>query len=104
MERIMMNEQVLEALHDVVDPEIGVNVVDLGLVYNVDVQGNSVRIAMTMTTPACPLHEYISETAKTAVRRRLPEIERVDVDIVWDPPWSPAMMSPEAKRQLGWGS
>jgi metal-sulfur cluster biosynthetic enzyme len=45
----------------VVDPEIGVNVVDLGLVYNVDVQGHSVRIAMTMTTPACPLHEYISE-------------------------------------------
>lgn len=99
-----MDDQVLEALREVIDPEIGVNVVDLGLVYSVDVQGKEVRVAMTMTTPACPLHEYISESAKTAIRRHLPDIERVDVEIVWDPPWSPAMMSADAKRQLGWSS
>ena len=97
-----MNEQVLEALRDVIDPEIGINVVDLGLVYGADVQGNDVHIALTMTTPACPLHEYISEAARTAVRQHMPQVEHVDVDIVWDPPWSPAMMSAEAKRQLGW--
>lgn len=97
-----MDDQVLDALREVIDPEIGVNVVDLGLVYSVNVQGKDVRIAMTMTTPACPLHEYISEAAKTAVRRHVPEVEKVDVEIVWDPPWSPAMMSDEAKRQLGW--
>ncbi len=99
-----MDDQVLEALREVIDPEIGVNVVDLGLVYSVDVQGKEVRVAMTMTTPACPLHEYISESAKTAIRRHLPDVERVDVEIVWDPPWSPAMMSADAKRQLGWSS
>ena len=99
-----MDDQVFEALREVIDPEIGVNVVDLGLVYSVNVQGKEVRIAMTMTTPACPLHEYISESAKTAIRRHLPDVERVDVEIVWDPPWSPAMMSADAKRQLGWGS
>ncbi len=99
-----MDDQVLEALREVIDPEIGVNVVDLGLVYSVNVQGKEVRVAMTMTTPACPLHEYISEAAKTAVRRHLPDVERVDVEIVWDPPWSPAMMSADAKRQLGWSS
>ncbi len=99
-----MNEQLLEALREVLDPEIGINVVDLGLVYRADVEGNTARIAMTMTTPACPLHEYISETARVAVRRHLPQIEHVDVQIVWEPPWSPAMMSAEAKRQLGWTS
>jgi len=100
----MTDEQVFGALREVVDPEIGANIVDLGLVYNVDIRGNDVRIAMTMTTRACPLHEYISETARAAVRRCLPEAERVDVEIVWEPPWSPAMMSAEAKRQLGWSS
>ncbi len=97
-----MNEQLLEALREVLDPEIGVNVVDLGLVYGAEMQGNTARIAMTMTTPACPLHEYLSETARTAVQRHLPQIEHIDIQIVWDPPWSPAMMSDEAKRQLGW--
>ncbi len=99
-----MNEQLLEALREVLDPEIGINVVDLGLVYRADVEGKTAHIAMTMTTPACPLHEYISETARVAVQRHLPQIEHVDVQIVWEPPWSPAMMSPDAKRQLGWDS
>ncbi len=99
-----MDEQVLEALREVIDPEIGVNVVDLGLVYSANMDGKDVRIAMTMTTPACPLHEYISEAAKAAVQRHIAGVERVDVAIVWDPPWSPAMMSAEAKRQLGWRS
>ncbi len=104
IEPMMNDEQILQALHEVIDPEIGVNVVDLGLVYSVDVQGNAVHIAMTMTTPACPLHEYISEAAKAAVQRHVPEVQSVDVEIVWDPPWSPAMMSAEAKRQLGWST
>ena len=62
-----MNEQLLEALREVLDPEIGINVVDLGLVYRAEVEGKTAHIAMTMTTPACPLHEYISEAAKTVV-------------------------------------
>jgi metal-sulfur cluster biosynthetic enzyme len=99
-----MEERIREALRAVMDPEIGINIVDLGLVYGVEVRGNDVHITLTMTTRACPLHEYITETARTAVRQALPEAERVEVEMVWDPPWSPAMMSAEAKRQMGWSS
>ena len=94
--------QVWEALRAVLDPEIGVNVVDLGLVYSVEVSGNDVRVAMTMTTQACPLHAYITEAAEAAIRQLAPEAGTVRVDMVWDPPWSPAMMSDAAKQQLGW--
>lgn len=94
--------QIWEALRSVLDPEIGVNVVDLGLIYNVEVSGNDVRVAMTMTTQACPLHTYITEAAEAAIRQLAPEAGTVRVDMVWDPPWSPAMMSAAAKQQLGW--
>ncbi|MFN8625012.1 MAG: metal-sulfur cluster assembly factor [Candidatus Binatia bacterium] len=99
-----MEERIREALREVMDPEIGINIVDLGLVYDVAVRGDVVHIQLTMTTQACPLHEYITESARTAVRRALPELSDVDVEMVWDPPWSPAMMSAEAKRQMGWAS
>lgn len=94
--------QVWDALRTVNDPEIGINVVDLGLVYSVEVSDNRVHVAMTMTTQACPLHAYITEAAQTAIRRVAPAAEVVEVAMVWDPPWSPAMMSDAAKRQLGW--
>ena len=94
--------QVWEALRGVLDPEIGINVVDLGLVYSVEVSSNDVHVAMTMTTQACPLHAYITEAAEAAIRQRAPEAGTVRVDMVWDPPWSPAMMSAAAKQQLGW--
>jgi metal-sulfur cluster biosynthetic enzyme len=94
--------QVWEALRAVLDPEIGVNVVDLGLVYSVEASGNDVRVAMTMTTQACPLHAYIAEAAEAAIRQLAPEAGTVRIDMVWDPPWSPAMMSDAAKQQLGW--
>lgn len=94
--------QVWDALRTVIDPEIGINVVDLGLVYSVEVSGNRVRVAMTMTTQACPLHAYLTEAAQAAIRRLAPDAETVQVDMMWDPPWSPAMMSDAAKQQLGW--
>lgn len=100
----MMEERIREALRTVTDPEIGINIVDLGLVYGVDVRGNDVHIELTMTTQACPLHEYIAEGARAAVRQAVPEAGVVDVEMVWDPPWDPAMMSAEAKRQMGWTS
>ncbi len=98
----MTEEQIREALREVLDPEIGVNVVDLGLVYSVDVRGTEVHVALTMTTRACPLHAYITETAEAAIRQRVPEATAVHVELVWDPPWDPAMMSAAAKQQLGW--
>ncbi len=96
------DEQVWNALRTVIDPEIGINVVDLGLVYSVEVLGDKVRVAMTMTTQACPLHAYLTAAAEAAIRQFAPDVQTVQVDMVWDPLWSPAMMSDAAKQQLGW--
>jgi metal-sulfur cluster biosynthetic enzyme len=92
----------MAAMRDVIDPELGVNVVDLGLVYSAQCRDDVVKIAMTMTTPACPLHSYLKEAAQTAIRERFPEVRAVEVEIVWEPKWSPAMMSQSARHQLGW--
>ena len=99
---MVTDEKVWDAMRTVIDPEIGINVVDLGLVYSVDVSADQVRVAMTMTTQACPLHAYLTETAEAAIRQFAPDAATVQVDMVWDPPWSPAMMSDTAKQQLGW--
>ncbi|MFI5398770.1 MAG: metal-sulfur cluster assembly factor [Candidatus Binatia bacterium] len=98
------DEQIWNALRTVLDPEIGINVVDLGLVYTVEVSNSRVRVAMTMTSQACPLHAYLREAAETAIRQFAPDIGVVQVDMVWDPPWSPSMMSDAAKQRLGWRS
>ncbi len=95
-------QQVLEALREVIDPELGINIVDLGLIYSVEVQDGDVRVKMTMTTPACPLGTYLVDMAEAAIWRNIPEVQSVQIDLVWDPPWQPAMMSQTAKEQLGW--
>lgn len=95
-------EQVYDVLRKVDDPEIGINIVDLGLVYGVSIVDTDIHIQMTMTTPACPLHSYLSKTSQEAIRKRFPEVNAVNVELVWDPPWEPAKMSQAAKRQLGW--
>lgn len=95
-------DKIIIALHEVVDPEVGINIVDLGLVYNIQVHEYRTNIRMTMTTPACPLHATISAEIEAVVRRYLPEITEVGVELVWDPPWHPDRMSERAKRQLGW--
>jgi metal-sulfur cluster biosynthetic enzyme len=92
-----------EALRHVVDPEIGVNIVDLGLVYRIEVEGARARIAMTMTSPACPLADYLKDLATSAIRRHVPDVVDVDINLEWEPPWDPDMMSDEARRQLGEG-
>ena len=96
----MTDSDVREALRLVLDPEIGVNVVDLGLVYDVAVNDGDVRITMTMTSPACPLREYLQELVETAITSHFPEVHRVRVEIVSEPPWTEAMMSEAARRQL----
>jgi len=99
----MIDEQaVLECLREVYDPELGIDIVELGLIYSVEVEEKRVRVAMTTTTHACPLNSYLRDAAVAAVRRRVPEETEVQVDIVWDPPWNPAMMSERARQQLGW--
>ena len=96
-------EAVLHALRAVIDPEVGVDIVSLGLVYDVDIApGGVVRVNLTMTTPACPLGEDIIEQAYAALSE-VPGCEAPDVQLVWDPPWTPERMSAEARQQLGEG-
>lgn len=91
----------LAALHEVLDPELGMNVVDLGLVYGLEVEAGRVNVRLTMTTPACPLGEQIVRDAEERIRA-CAGVTEVHVELVWDPPWSPARMSASAKETLGW--
>jgi len=93
---------ILRALRAVNDPEVGVNIVDLGLIYSTEIHGAAVRIVMTMTTPACPMHSYLSEEVREAILAQEEDIDEVEVTVVWDPPWSPRMISEAGRRQLGW--
>lgn len=96
----MTESDVREALRTVIDPELGVNIVDLGLVYGIGVSGDHVRVTMTMTTPACPLRDYIQSLVEAALFERLPETKELVVDIVSEPPWSEELMSDAARKQL----
>ena len=95
-------ESVREALKAVDDPEAGMNIVELGLVYAVEVAEDRIRVRMTMTSPACPMGDYLTESARDAVRRAYPLVREVDVDLVWEPMWTPEMMSEEARNFFGW--
>ncbi|NLI98138.1 metal-sulfur cluster assembly factor [bacterium] len=94
--------QVREALKKVIDPEIGLNIVDLGLIYDVQIENDVARVRMTLTVPGCPLSGMLTNQAEKVVRE-LDGIKDVKIELTWDPPWNPRMMSDEAKRKLGWG-
>lgn len=97
-----MNDlDVMEALSEVIDPEVGVNIVDLGLVQLLDVNEGRVYVGLIMTTPACPQGAHICDQAREAVERRADGLD-VDVELLDYPYWSPERMSEAAKRQLGW--
>lgn len=96
-----MDPEVLRALRVVVDPELGVDVVSLGLVYGAERDGPRARVVMTMTSPACPLGEVITADARAAVESLVPGVRAVDVELVFEPPWSPERMSDDARAQLG---
>lgn len=94
-------DDVREGLKNVYDPEIGINIVDLGLVYDTDVAENgNVLVTMTLTSLGCPLGPVIVQEVQGALRE-LPGIGEVDVKLVWSPPWSPELMSEDAKDELG---
>jgi metal-sulfur cluster biosynthetic enzyme len=94
-------DEVKTNLKNVYDPEIGVNIVDLGLVYDTDVADNGdVLVTMTLTSIGCPLGPVIVQEV-TGALKDLPGVGDVDVKLVWSPPWSPDMMSEEAKDELG---
>jgi metal-sulfur cluster biosynthetic enzyme len=96
----LTEDDVLEVLEEVIDPELGLDFVSLGLVYDVEVEGGEVYVTFTLTTPACPIGPQVSEQMKEFVGD-LPGVSAVHPKMVFDPPWSPEMMSDDAKFALG---
>ncbi len=95
-------DMVRSLLRTVIDPELGVNIVDLGLVYDIAIEHvGTVMIEMTLTTPGCPLGGYLDDQIRACLMA-LPQVREVRVELVWEPPWEPAAMSEAAKEQLGW--
>lgn len=95
-------ELIRAALRKVVDPEVGANIVDLGLIYRIELDGRQLLIDMTMTSPACPMGEMIVDDAYAELDRILPADCQPEIRLVWEPPWAPAMMSEKCRLSLGW--
>jgi metal-sulfur cluster biosynthetic enzyme len=101
MTAAVINEALIrETLRQVIDPELDCNIVDLGLVYGIAIDAAKVSVTMTLTTPGCPMHESIAWGVQSALLN-LEGIEEVDVQLVWDPPWTPARMSARARADMG---
>lgn len=91
---------IYDALKQIFDPEVGVNIVDMGLIYSLEIDGDNVDLTMTLTSPGCPAGPQILGQIDSAVKA-LDGVENVDIKVVWSPPWSPDMLSEEARDQLG---
>tara|TARA_B100001029_G_scaffold59033_1_gene47713 strand:- start:100 stop:408 length:309 start_codon:yes stop_codon:yes gene_type:complete len=100
MSEILNKEKVIEALKEVYDPEIPVNIVDLGLIYEVDINNGQVDVKMTLTAAGCGMGPYIAQQAEWAISE-LDEVEDVNVDIVFEPPWDPEKITEDGKKLLG---
>ena len=96
------DDAVREALRSVDDPEAGMNIVELGLVYAVEVDEHGVRVDITMTTAACPMADMIMEQARAAIEAIVPPGTPIELELVWDPPWTPDKMTGVAKEHFGW--
>ena len=92
---------ITEGLKQVYDPEIPMNIVDLGLIYGFEWSGDDVKLRMTLTAPGCPVAGILAEEVKLAIEK-VPNVKSAKVDMIWDPPWSPDRMSDFAKRQFGY--
>ncbi|HEY8695523.1 MAG TPA: metal-sulfur cluster assembly factor [Chloroflexota bacterium] len=94
-------DALLGALKNVYDPELGVNVVDLGLIYDIEQNDGNIKVDMTVTTPGCPLHESMLQGVGDALSI-FPGVKRVEVRLVWEPLWTPDRISAEGRQALGW--
>jgi metal-sulfur cluster biosynthetic enzyme len=95
------SDAIWQALATIPDPEFGINIVDLGLIYSVACDDGNVTVTMTLTTPTCPSGGWIHEGVRT-VLQQLPGVKRLEVNLVFDPPWNTGMLSAAARRALGW--
>ena len=98
---LIREDTVREALREVIDPELGESLVDLGLIYAIRIDGSRVNVDLTLTTPSCPLHASLHAAAERAVRLMVPGVEEVQVNLVFEPRWTPERMSAAAKQRLG---
>ena len=95
-------DAVRDALRQVIDPEAGMNIVDLGLVYGVQARPEGVHVQLTMTSAACPMADMIVDDVHAALAGVVPGAVPVEVELVWDPPWTPDRMSGLAREHFGW--
>lgn len=95
-------DEVVQSLKLVLDPEVGINIVDLGLIYGVTVRGTDVHIEMTLTTPGCPLHATIEQAVRRVLETRHPDVRDIEVELVWEPAWDVDKITPEGRAELGW--
>ncbi|MGJ8619747.1 MAG: metal-sulfur cluster assembly factor [Methylophilaceae bacterium] len=95
-------QSIVDVLSHVIDPEVGENIVDLGLVYGIEVNQNIPTIILTLTSSACPMGEMLLEDIHETLTKMLPNEMEFDINLVWEPAWNPDMMSAEAKQRLGW--
>jgi metal-sulfur cluster biosynthetic enzyme len=102
MSETVTRDDVVEALRQVEDPELGMDIVDLGLMYDVTVEGPKVHVLFTLTSMGCPVGPMIEQQIND-VTAALPGVEQVETELTWDPPWSPEKMSDDAKFILGFG-
>lgn len=93
---------VLDSLRLVLDPEVGINIVDLGLIYEVKVLGRAVHIEMTLTTPGCPLHDSIEAAVRRVLETRHADIADIQLELVWEPAWDTDKITPAGRKELGW--
>jgi len=95
-------QRIYTALQSVIDPEIGENLIDLGLIYGIKIQNNIAKVTFSMTSQACPMSEMVIENIHDAVSQALTNNNELELDLAWEPAWEPAMMSEQAKQRLGW--
>ena len=96
-------EEVFEALRQVEDPELGMDIVELGLLYDVEVEDANVKVIHSLTSMGCPAGPMIQEDIHNAVTANFPDVGQVEIELTWDPPWTPDRMSDDAKFILGFG-
>ncbi len=98
---MVTEDDVMAALKNCYDPEIPLNIVELGLVYDIAVHEDKVRVRMTLTSPGCPLHATIARSVEQEIEK-IAGVSKAEVEVVWQPPWTQERMSPEARKKLGW--
>lgn len=97
---MVTQQDVLKALEAVMDPELGLTIVEMGLIYDVKVENDEVSVKMTLSARACPLHGSIQSGAENVIKR-IEGVKSVRVELVWDPPWTPDRIAPETKKRMG---